>query len=345
MDCVNLKRNYRRLALVLACWLTALTGLKSQETNYSLADKLTAHFDTAVIVPVELPNLGRIVRFQYVPPARKWWVAGGHAAVWAGTYIALNKAWYEGYDRMGFHTFNDLPEWNQMDKLGHIWSTYQLGRVSGELWTWAGLNRNTAVWLGGASAMAFQSIIELQDAYSVEWGFSWSDMAANALGAGAYVSQELLWQEQRLQIKMGYYPYSYAPEIRGRARELYGTGFAERILKDYNAQTYWLSANMHRFFPDSKFPKWLNLATGYSSDLMLGGRENKWTTDLGVEVDRRDIHRTRRYYISVDIDLTQIPTRKKWVKTLFAALNAVKVPAPALEYNNRRQLQWHWLHQ
>lgn len=292
-----------------------------------------------------LPLVGSVSCYTRPPKSRIWWVAGGHAAVWTGTYIALNKAWYEGYERMGFHTFDDSKEWNQMDKWGHIWTTYQLGRVSSELWKWAGLRHNQAVWLGGASAMAFQAIIELQDAYSTEWGFSWSDMAANTIGAAAFISQELTWKEQRIQIKMGYYPHTYPTEFRDRARDLFGTGFAERILKDYNSQTYWLSANMDRFFPNARFPKWLNIATGYSSDLLLGGMNNSWLDDNGNLIDRTDIARRRRYYLSVDVDLTRIPTRKKWLRTTFQALNAIKIPAPALEYNNGGKFRWHWLHQ
>jgi len=51
------------------------------------------------------------------PPDKKriWLVAAGHAVVWAGSYIALNKAWYADYPKEDFHFFNDWEEWNQMD--------------------------------------------------------------------------------------------------------------------------------------------------------------------------------------------------------------------------------------
>ena len=48
------------------------------------------------------------------------------------------------------------------------------------------------------------------------------------------------------------------------------------MLKDYNGQTYWLSANLKSFFPGSNIPPWLNVAIGYGADGMFGGFENKW---------------------------------------------------------------------
>ncbi|HTF31320.1 MAG TPA: hypothetical protein VK625_20830, partial [Flavitalea sp.] len=39
--------------------------------------------------------------------SRRWIVAGGHAVTWAGTFMALNNAWYRDYPRSGFHFFDD----------------------------------------------------------------------------------------------------------------------------------------------------------------------------------------------------------------------------------------------
>jgi hypothetical protein len=276
---------------------------------------------------------------------RVWLVAGAHAALWGGSYLALNKAWYADYPRQSFHFFNDNGEWNQQDKAGHLWTAYQMSRLSSELWRWAGLNDQKSAWLGGISGVAYQSIIEIQDGFSSEWGFSWGDMAANVGGATLYTAQELLWQEQRLQLKMSYWPYDYnSPELSARRNQLFGKGLAERILKDYNSQTYWLSANIHSFLPDSKWPVWLNLAAGYASDGMLGGFDNKWTDKAGNTYDRTDIPRTRRFFLSPDIDFTKIKTRSKFLRATFFVLNMVKIPAPALELNSRGKFRGHFVY-
>ena len=272
---------------------------------------------------------------------RIWLVAGGHAAVWAISYVALNKAWYADYPKEDFHFFNDWEEWNQMDKAGHVWTAYQLSRFSTEAWRWTGLKKSTSIWIGSASAVAYQSIIEIQDGFSSQWGFSWGDMTANIVGAAAFAAQELTWGDQRIQIKMSYWPYEYPDDLIERRNQLFGTGSLERILKDYNSQTYWASANLKSFLPNSNLPKWLNISFGYASELMLGGRENTWTDKDGVYHDRTDIERKRRFFLAPDIDLTKIKTKSKFIRGLLFTLNAVKFPAPALELDSKGTFKVH----
>lgn len=275
-------------------------------------------------------------------PKRIWLVAGAHAAFWTGSYIALDKAWYADYPKEKFHFFNDNSEWNQMDKAGHLWTTYQVSRVSAGLWKWTGLNRSQSAWLGGLSGIAYQSIIEIQDGFSSEWGFSPMDMVFNVAGASLFVGQELGWKEQRISLKLSYWPYDYkSPELLARRNQLFGSSITERLLKEYNSQTIWLSANLHSFLPKSGFPKWLNIAVGYGSEGLYGGRENRWIDKQGNEIDRRDIPRVRQFYISPDIDLTRIPTRSKFLKTVFSVINCLKIPAPALELNSKGKFRAH----
>ncbi len=264
-------------------------------------------------------------------------VGWGHGLLAGGTLVVLNQAWYAGYPRSSFHFFNDNSEWLQMDKVGHVWSAYHQSRLSFATWQWAGVSRRKQLLLGGMSGVVFQGVIETLDGFSSQWGWSWGDFSANVLGSGLFVSQQLLWNEQRIGIKWGF--YSQRPEdmiLRQRYTELYGSTLAERLLKDYNGQTYWLSLNMRSFMKESRIPVWLNVAIGYGADGMWGARENKWVDAItSVVVDRSDIARVRQFYLSPDIDFTRIPTDRKWLKKVFFALNAFKLPAPALEYDGR----------
>src|SRR3712207_8632374 len=47
------------------------------------------------------------------------------------------------------------------------------------------------------------------------------------------------------------FPYTtlFRSDLNMRANDLYGSSFAERMIKDYNGQTYWLSANLKSFMP------------------------------------------------------------------------------------------------
>jgi hypothetical protein len=89
--------------------------------------------------------------------------------------------------------------------------------------------------------------VEVLDGFSSEWGASSGDIIANASGT-AFVSQELLWKEQRITPKFSFHTTQYA---QYRPNVL-GSSLAEQMLKDYNGQTYWLSVNLHSFYKGSK---------------------------------------------------------------------------------------------
>ena len=266
------------------------------------------------------------------PPAgnrRLPWVAGISAGAVGGSLLLLNQAWYKSQSRTSFHFFNDNREWLQVDKWGHTWSAYNAARATSSMWHWAGLSRKKAAVLGAITSYSYLTGIELLDGFAEKWGWSWGDVAANTTGIGLYLAQELAWQEQRIQYKFSFHANRYPnPILSERANDLFGENFAEKMLKDYNAQTYWFSANIHSFFPNSKWPPWLNLAIGYGASGMYGGFENRWETASGNLVDRRDIPRVRQFYFAPDIDFTRIRTKSRFLKTTFSILNAFKFPAP-----------------
>jgi hypothetical protein len=273
--------------------------------------------------------------------SRIWLVTGINVVAYGGSLIILSNTWYKNYPHTSFHTFNDNKEWLQVDKVGHGWTAYTAGRISAGMWRWAGLPSNKAAIIGGLSGTLYLTVIELLDAHSAKWGWSWGDMAANILGSGFFISQELLWKEQRVQYKFSFHHKDYGdPVLNERADDLFGQSWLERMLKDYNAQTYWLSANLKSFFPRSNLPRWLNVSVGYGADGMFGGFQNKWIdVDSGVVVDRTDIPRVRQFYLAPDIDFTKIQTNKKWVRTVLFCLNAFKCPAPALMIDSKGKVK------
>ena len=262
--------------------------------------------------------------------------------VYAGSMFGLYHSWYKNYPQSHFHTFDDLPEWQQMDKLGHVYSAYMMGRYGIELWKQTGISRKKYIWLGGMLGAIHQTTIEVLDAYSSEWGWSWGDFGANVLGSGIFVAQELGWQEQRMSLKFSAHRRKYEdPTLNKRSNDLFGNSLAERLLKDYNGQTYWTSFNIHSFYPRTKLPKWLNISIGYGADGLFGGRQNFALDKNGAVIfDRRDISRVRQWYLSPDIDFSRIHSKSKLVNTVLSLLNAVKCPMPAMELS-KGKLRFH----
>jgi len=245
--------------------------------------------------------------------------------------VGLNQLWYKDYEKSSFHTINDTNEWLQMDKFGHMFSAYHLSRVGAETMAWSGANQKSQLLYGAGLGFVFLTTVEVFDGFSKEWGFSWSDIAANTLGTGLYVGQELLWKEQRIQLKYSFHQTKYADM---RPSKL-GENVLEQMLKDYNGQTYWLSANVYAFTKSKHIPQWLNLAFGYGATGMLTG-ENESIDGL-----YQNQNRIRQYYLSLDIDLTKIKTNSHVLKSLFSVVNTLKFPAPALEVTSKGKLKFH----
>lgn len=258
--------------------------------------------------------------------ARRIIFASGAGLAAAGSLVYLDEAWYRSYASAGFHFFNDNSEWLQMDKVGHAFSCYQVGRLMMGSMRWAGFSEKQNIFIGGASGFLYMTAIEIMDGRSSGWGFSWGDMCANALGASLVISQQACWKEQRIGIKYSFHQtdlWQYRPN-------LLGSTLSEQILKDYNGQTYWLSVNIRSFFKESRFPGWINLAVGYGANNMIGANSYVYVTPNGQVIGN---DRYRRYFLSLDVDLTRIKTRSKFLKGLFSALNCFKIPFPALEFS------------
>src|SRR5688572_26813022 len=286
----------------------------------------------------ELQSADSIHKFSY--KKGQWLIGAVNVVGYGGSLVLLNNAWYKNEARTDFHTFNDSKEWLQVDKLGHAWAAYNAGMVSTAMWKWAGLPEKKATWIGGLSSFAYLTGIEFLDAHSAKWGWSWSDIGANIFGSGLFMGQQFLWHEQRIQYKFSFHHNSYSESIlEKRADDLFGKTWYERMLKDYNAQTYWLSANIKSFFPKSNWPAWLNISVGYGADGMYGGFENKWMDELGNDVTRYDIPRKRQFYLAPDIDFTKIKTKSRFLRTTFSFLNAFKCPAPALMLDSKGKMK------
>lgn len=279
---------------------------------------------------------------QLTPPAffkasdtlhkpRRNFVAITEASLATATLIGLDRIWYADFPRSSFQFINDNNEWLQMDKAGHVFASYYVGNVGAEVLNWSGVSKKDQLIYGATLGFGFLTAVEIMDGFSAEWGASWGDVLANGLGTGLYVGQELLWNEQRIKLKYSFHRTRFA-ELRPSKL---GSGLLEESLKDYNGQTYWLSANLHSFFTQSKIPKWFNVAFGYGADGLIAG-----TTETQREI-LPELKRFRQFYLSLDIDLTKIKTKSGFLNSLFNVINFIKIPAPTLEINSLGKIKFH----
>ena len=271
----------------------------------------------------------------------------GTASAYSLASVGLYFAWYDDYDQQSFHFFNDWNEWLNMDKLGHLYGSYIQSDLLFQLGQWSGYDDEKSLKIACLTALGFQTGIEVMDGFSSRWGFSVPDFTFNIMGIGSFYAQQKLWNEQRIRLKFSYWPVQYSDEIihsetglysfalSQRSDALYGINFFENLVKDYNGQTIWISANLKSFWRDSRIPPWLNLAIGFGAENLYGGFENRWEINdenIIVSVDRYP--RNHQYILSPDIDFSKIKTKSPFLKTLFDVLNMIKLPAPAIMINS-----------
>lgn len=235
-----------------------------------------------------------------------------------------------------------------MDKAGHSITAYQISNNLYQLNHWAGIKDGKSIWLAAGVGYSYQLAVEVMDGFSSGWGFSNYDLLFNTIGTAAFVSQQMGWKEQRLKLKFSFWPSGLASKngFEGRrARNLYGEGLYEQWLKDYNGQTYWVSANIWSLIgKPEKFPKWLALSAGYSVDGLLGAESNTWTDpDDHSQTLTSSIKRQRQFLLSLDVDLDHVdlPKGLRWVKPVFGV---IKFPFPTLEINSEFGLRGRWIY-
>ena len=246
--------------------------------------------------------------------------------VYAGTLAGLSHLWYADSESQSFRFFNDNAEWKQVDKVGHFYSAFYFSYATSKALTWSGVQQRKSDLIGSLVGFGVMLPIEILDGFSKDYGASAGDLIANAAGSAFFLGQSRLWNEVRIHPKFSFSRTKYA-ELRP---DLLGNDLASEILKDYNGQTYWLSADMDKFI---RFPKWLNIAIGYGADGMIYARDYQNVAAGYAEP-------FRQYYLSIDFDLTSIKSRSKIINTLLFVANMVKIPAPAIEFS-KREIKFH----
>lgn len=253
---------------------------------------------------------------------KRVWIASGISAyTQIGSISALYGVWYSQNANSTFHFFNDYGNWGNVDKYGHAYSSYQLSRTSGNLYRWTGMSHRNSAWVGFALGLSYQTTLEIFDGFSSGYGFSWGDVWFNILGSSLYLGQELTFKEQIFIPKFSYHPTSYA-SLRPNTL---GSNHAERLLKDYNGQTYWLSFSPKSFFKSSKFPGWLCVSMGYGIDARIVGDKTSY-----LDANGNTYFSNPEFYVSLDVDFKKLPIKNKTLKKVLTSLNYLKIPAPAL---------------
>ena len=138
------------------------------------------------------------------------------------------------------------------DKLGHLWISYAASDLLAYTYRRWGYSDSAANSLGALSALGIVTLMELGDAYSGDFGFSYEDMVMNMAGAGtAYVLGRYPSLKRKIDLRVEFKPDSFGD-------------LADDVFTDYENQRYLLSLKLDGFdvFNDS-YLGYLELHFGY----------------------------------------------------------------------------------
>ncbi|SMG38898.1 Predicted lipoprotein [Marivirga sericea] len=236
--------------------------------------------------------------------------------------VGLGFLWYKDSNSQSFKFFNDNQQWLQMDKVGHVYTSYHLADLNYQLLKTSGMDPNKAMLYGSIGATIMMLPIEIFDGFSASYGASWGDALANTVGA-FLPYQQFLFDQNYIYPKFSFSQSSYS---RLRPNTL-GNNYIEQLIKDYNGQTYWLSTDLNIFSPNNKFPPWLQFSMGYSGNEMVYGTP-KDNLSNGYKANRQ-------WLLSLDLNLSKIEVEQQWLKIILKVINTVKIPFPAVEWDGK----------
>lgn len=240
-----------------------------------------------------------------------------------GDYIHHAPLWKE----------HDFKSYMQMDMARHMFGSYWGSKLAYDQYRNCGVNKNVALIVGGSYGFLLHSPKEYFDARYLMG--SKADLFSNFIGSAFFVTQELLFKEQPVLMKVSYFP---SDNIESK---WYGIFNISQAPLDYNAYTFWLSVGIKDAFKFEKIPAWLDLSFGYGVDEVLGEFRNP---AFPAKHQYSEYLRTRQYLFSLDIDLSEINTRYQWLNKVFDVVNIIKFPFPAVEYNKNEGLVFHYLY-
>ena len=170
------------------------------------------------------------------------------------------------------------------DKLGHAWSGYALSHLFAYSYERFGYGRSDAARYGAYSSLGVMTAIEIGDAFSDEYGFSYQDMLFNAAGAAlGYV----LWEYPEINRKIDFRA-EYDPFPRGK-RQL-------DVTTDYQRLKYLIAVKADGFEEvTNPLLRYLELHVGYYA------RNYESYSGPGSS-DRRE----RNVFIGVGLNVTKL---------------------------------------
>ena len=238
--------------------------------------------------------------------------------VGGATYLYLDRVWWsENNNQFSFSSSNDFVYARNLDKVGHFYGGYFASELFNNAFLWADSEKPLKLAL--RNSIIIQSIIELKDAYSPNYGFSIYDLLSGAAGSYFHYIKNKSNKLNYIDIKFSYFKrsdkYWQLEKERGKLASNY------EFFNDYVNQTYWLTCKLNKIL-DFEFFKNFNLAIGTGLD------DSQFLNNSSIDGGSRE------YYISLDYNLKHIfrKSNNKFVKNIIYYIDYFKLPSPTIRF-------------
>jgi uncharacterized protein YfiM (DUF2279 family) len=255
-------------------------------------------------------------------------VFSGQIITYTGFTYEMSQQFFNTPHLSDFHLKQDLNTWRGMDKFFHAFGSYQFLALLYQTNKWTGMKDKRALNLAFWESTLFGTTKEYCDGRIDVGGWSWYDIEMNFTGNLFFYLQQRFLNKQLIQ-----YKYSYGnSHLQHYYPETLGSSWKNYWFRDYNGQTFWVSVSLGNMnLTQNKWLKPIAFCLGYGADNLIYELSNK----------NIDLKRYSQLYLGLDIDLTQIETKNKFLKTTFLLLNRLRFPLPSIEYNSLNQFKFH----
>lgn len=240
-----------------------------------------------------------------VNPYRLGFVLGASIGVFTAVHLQQYNSWWKG-ELTKFHFKDDFNQVLNADKFGHAYFSFLISDLLSRSLLWVGVNESSALVWGGAGSLIFQTYVEIEDGFRPSLGFSISDWISNAMGAFLPYARSRFDFLKAVNFKISMFP-----------SEKFKSGAHRFIVDDYESLYFWLSFDVSKFWKTEFFSQWFidffDVAVGY------GVKQIDWRGNGKVEI-----------FLSIDYDLSKIPTNIWLLRQIFQMLGYYHFPSPTL---------------
>ena len=313
---MNLTKNhFIRIFIIIIASLILKSNIKSQSfTN-------VAFDDTADVGSTELIDTSQLNTKEGI-----YWE---RTAISGGIVAAFNVAAWNYYLKTWYFKTSDKflfrDDWYDhslnVDKFGHFYTTTLTHKTIYKLCQWSNFSETQSLLTSSILSWLMMFPIEIKDGFYTTYGFSWSDLGANTLGA-IYPSLQKIYEPlNAVNLKMS----MHTSDNWGKVRQI------RNVVDDYEGRTFWISIDINELLPENKrdyWFQWLGIAIGYGGSEMFIPY-GSWNIDGNLKG-----RGNQEWYIALDYNLMKIfkPEPNTFLFHVLDILNMIHLPAPTIRF-------------